>query len=50
MISDSNDIINYWHQESQLTKNDENILLNPNGWLNDQHLTYEMEILEVKNL
>ncbi len=30
-----NNIINYWHEEFQLTKNDENIFFNPNGWLND---------------
>jgi hypothetical protein len=48
MIGDSNDdnsdnnIINYWQQEFQLTNNDENILFNPSGWLNDQHLTTAM--------
>jgi hypothetical protein len=30
-----NNIINYWHEEFQLTKNDENIFFNWNGWLND---------------
>jgi hypothetical protein len=30
-----NNVINYWHEEFQLTKIDKNILLNPNGWLHD---------------
>jgi hypothetical protein len=30
-----NNIINYWHEKFQLTKYDENIHLNQNGWLND---------------
>jgi len=53
MINDSNDdnldnkIINYWHEEFQLIKNDENILFDPNGWLNDQHLAITMQILYV---
>ncbi len=56
MIGDSNDdnmdnnIINYWHEKSQLTKNDENIFLNPNGWLNDQHLAIAMQIMYVQKL
>ncbi len=56
MISDSNDdninnnVINYQHEEFQLTKNDENILLNPNGWLNDLHLVDVMQILYVQKL
>jgi len=29
------DVIEYWHKDFQLTVNDENILLNPCGWLND---------------
>ncbi len=51
MIGDLNDdnidnnIINYWHEEFQLTKNDENIFFNWNGWLNDQHLVVVMQIL-----
>ncbi len=45
-----NNIINYWHEEFQLTKNDENILFNWNGWLNDQHLIVVMQILYVQNL
>ncbi len=54
MIGDSNDdnidnnIINYQHEEFQLTKNDENIFLNPNEWLNDQHLIAAMQILYVQ--
>jgi hypothetical protein len=56
MISDSNDdninnnVINYWHEEFQLTKNDDNILFNPNGWLNDLHLIVVMQILYVQKL
>ncbi len=53
MINDSDDdnldnnIINYWHEKFQLIKNDENILFDPNGWLNDQHLAITMQILYV---
>jgi hypothetical protein len=56
MICDSNDdnidsnIINYWHEELQLIENDVNIFFNPNGWLNNQHLTIAMQILYVKKL
>jgi hypothetical protein len=56
MIDDSydnnidNNVIDYWHEKFQLTKNDENILLNPNGWLNDQHLATTMQILYVQKL
>jgi hypothetical protein len=56
MIDDSgdnnidNNIIDYWHEELQLLKNDENIFFNPNGWLNDQHLTITMQILYVQKL
>jgi len=56
MISDldddniDNNIINYWHEEFQWTKNDENIPFNWNGWLNDQHLIVAMQILYVQNL
>jgi hypothetical protein len=32
------DNIDYWIQDLQLTKVDENILLDLNGWLSDQHL------------
>ncbi len=45
-----NNIINYQHEEFQLTKHDENILLNPNGWLNDQYLKAAMQILYVQKL
>jgi hypothetical protein len=37
-VMNNDDVIYYWHEEFQLTKEDENILLNPNGWLSDQHL------------
>jgi parallel beta-helix repeat protein len=56
MIDDSDDnnidnnIINYWHEGFQLTKNEKNILFDPNGWLNDQHLTIVMQILYVQKL
>ncbi len=56
MIDDSNDdniennVINYWHQEFQLIKNDEKNLLDPNGWLSDQHLSTTMQILYVQKL
>jgi GTPase SAR1 family protein len=46
----NNNIINNWHEEFQLTNNDENILLNPNGWLNDQHFTVIIQILYVQKL
>jgi hypothetical protein len=55
MIDDSNDnniannITDNWHEEFQLSKNHENNLLNPNGWLNDQHLATGMQILYVQN-
>jgi len=34
----------------QLTKNDENILLDLNEWLNDQHLAIVMQMLYIQNL
>jgi len=43
-----NDIIDYWHKKFQLTINDENILLNPLRWLNDQHMATMMQMLYVK--
>jgi hypothetical protein len=43
-------VINYWHEELQLTKNDKNILLNPIGWLNNQHLVVAMHILHIQKL
>jgi len=30
-----NDIIDYWRKDLQLIVNDENVFLNPSGWLND---------------
>jgi glucuronate isomerase len=45
-----NNIINYYHEEFQLTKNDENIIFNPNEWLNNQHLTITMQVLYVQKL
>jgi uncharacterized protein YneR len=41
----NDDAIHYWHEEFQLTKKDENIFLNPNGLLSDQHLGTSMQIL-----
>jgi hypothetical protein len=46
----NDDVIHYWHKEFQLTKEDENIFLNPNGWLNDQHLELVMQILHKDKL
>jgi hypothetical protein len=50
--NDSNeyDNIDYWIEDLQLTKVDENILLEPNRWLNDQHLRNVMQILYVEKL
>jgi len=50
--NDSNgyDKIDYWIEDLQLTKVDENILLDPNIWLNDQHLESAMQILYVEKL
>jgi hypothetical protein len=45
-----NNIIGYWHEKIQLTKNNENILLKSNRWLNDQHLVAIMQILYVQKL
>ncbi len=56
MIDDLNDnnidnnITNYQNEEFQLPKNDENIFLNRNRWLNDQHLIITMQILYVQKL
>ncbi len=36
------DNIDYWIEDLQLTKVDENILLDLNGWLSDQHLRNAM--------
>jgi uncharacterized protein YneR len=43
-------IINYWHEEFQLTENNEIILFNPNGWLNDEHLVGIMQMLYIQKL
>jgi hypothetical protein len=45
-----NNIIDYWHEEFHLLKNDKNIFFNLNGWLNDQYLTTTMQILYVQKL
>jgi hypothetical protein len=34
----NDDVMDYWHEDLQLTINDGNVLLNPYGWLNDQHM------------
>jgi hypothetical protein len=47
---DLNNVIHYRHEEFQLTKEDENIFFNPNGWLNDQHLGTTMQILHKNKL
>jgi hypothetical protein len=44
------DFINYWHKEFQLTKNDENVFFNSNGWLNNQHLVAAMNMLFIQKL
>jgi hypothetical protein len=46
----NDDVINYWHKDFQLSINDENILLNPCEWLNDQHMAAAMQMLYVKKL
>jgi hypothetical protein len=43
-------IINYWHEEFQLTENNEIIFFNPNGWLNDKHLVGIMQMLYIQKL
>jgi hypothetical protein len=45
-----NNIIDYWHENFQLIKNNENILFRSNKWLNDQHLVAIMQILYVQKL
>jgi len=45
MIVTNDDVIHYWHEEFQLVEEDENILLNPNGWSSEQHLGTSMQIL-----
>jgi hypothetical protein len=44
------DNIDYWIEDLQLTKVNENILFDMNGWLNDQHLESVMQILYVEKL
>ncbi len=44
------DNIDYWIEDLQLTKVYENILLDSNGWLSDQHLGSAMQILYVEKL
>lgn len=43
-------VIHYWHEKFQLTKEDETILLHPNGWLNDQHMGVVMQMLYIIKL
>jgi hypothetical protein len=35
-VTTNENVIHYWHEESQLTEEDETIRLHQNGWLNDQ--------------
>jgi hypothetical protein len=49
-INSEHDNIDYWNEDHQLTKLGENILLDPNGWLNDQHLGSVIQILYVEKL
>jgi hypothetical protein len=44
------DNIDYWIENLQLIKVYENILLDPNGWLSDQHLGSVTQILYVEKL
>jgi hypothetical protein len=44
------DNIDYWIEDLQLIKVDENILFDSNGRLSDQHLGSAMQILYVKKL
>jgi hypothetical protein len=43
--SNEYDNIDYWIEDLQLTKVGETIFLDPNRWLNDQHLRSVMQIL-----
>ncbi len=45
----NDDVINYWHKDLQLLINDENVL-NPCKWLNDQHVAITMQMLYVQKL
>jgi len=42
------DNIDYWIEDLQLIKVDDNILLDSNIWLSDRHLTCVMQILYVE--
>jgi hypothetical protein len=46
----NDDVIDYWHEDFQLSIIDENIFLNPCKWLNDQHMVATMQMLYVKKL
>jgi hypothetical protein len=46
----NDDVIDYWHEDFQLSVNDDNFLLNPCKWLNDQHMAATMQMLYVKKL
>jgi hypothetical protein len=46
----NDDVMDYWHEDFQLTINDGNILLNSYGWLNDQHMATTMQMLYVQTL
>lgn len=48
-IIDDN-VISYQQNKPQLTKNDENIILDLNEWLNDQHLAIVMQMLYIQDL
>jgi hypothetical protein len=48
-IIDDN-VTSYWQEKPQLIKNDENIFLDLDEWLNDQHLTIVMQMLYIQNL
>lgn len=38
-------IIEYWHEDLQLIKANKNIFIDPNRWVNNQHLKTNMQIL-----
>ncbi len=43
-------VMHYWHEEFQLTEEDETIILHPNGWFNDQHMRATMQMLYINKL
>ncbi len=43
-------IIHYWCEEFQLIENDEIVLFNANGWLNNDHLEGIMQMLYIQKL